>query len=98
MSCYVNFTKNITNPQLKNPIEKLCLLCGLTNILDDKWAEIIPNDQVKFIKIAVNKLLTELRPEALNLIEAFDIPDVSLASTIGSKDGNPYEKMFKAAV
>lgn len=48
--------------------------------------------------MAVNKLLTDIRPDALNLIEAFDIPDVSLASTIGSKDGNPYEKMFKAAV
>jgi Acyl-CoA oxidase len=59
--------------------------------------------------------MDDLRPDALATIEAFDISDVSLASTIGSKDGktkqkilfilshskiigNPYEKMFKAAI
>lgn len=42
--------------------------------------------------------MEELRPDALAAIEAFDISDVSLASTIGSKDGNAYERMFKAAI
>lgn len=99
MNCFNNFVKASQAPQnLKSVLEKVCLFCGLTNILDDKWSEIIPNDQVKLIKRAVQKLMDDLRPEALALIEAFDISDVSLASTIGSKDGNAYERMFKAAI
>ena len=39
----------------------------------------------------------KLRPDALGLIESFEIPDESLNSVIASKDGKVYEHMLRAS-
>ena len=41
--------------------------------------------------------MNDLRPDIICLVDAFDIHDSVLASTIGRKDGNVYEALFKAA-
>lgn len=42
-------------------------------------------------------LLDEIRPDAVPLVDSFDMTDTTLCSTIGRHDGNIYEAMFKAA-
>jgi len=37
------------------------------------------------------------RPDAVALVDAFDFPDLQLASALGSYDGNVYERLFEAA-
>ena len=38
-----------------------------------------------------------IRPDVIGLTDAFDIPDRTLASTIGRYDGNVYEALYEAA-
>jgi acyl-CoA oxidase len=46
----------------------------------------------------MNSLLQSLRKVAVNIVDAFDIPDASLKSTLGAFDGRVYERMFEAAM
>lgn len=39
----------------------------------------------------------EVRPECVALVDAFDLTDTALNSTIGRYDGNVYEAMFESA-
>ena len=43
-------------------------------------------------------LLSEIRPIAVSSVDAFDIHDHSLLSTLGSYDGQVYTRMFDAAL
>jgi len=42
--------------------------------------------------------LTKLRPDAVAIVDGFDFSDRQLNSTIGSFDGNAYERIFDAAL
>lgn len=42
-----------------------------------------------------NTLLAAIRPEALNLVDAFDIRDEVLNSALGCWDGNVYQSIFR---
>lgn len=45
----------------------------------------------------VMKLLKEVRPHAVKLVDAWDFPDWQLDSSLGRSDGKVYEDMFKRA-
>lgn len=45
----------------------------------------------------LEKLLSEIRPNAVGLVDSFDIRDEILASTLGAYDGNVYERLFEEA-
>jgi hypothetical protein len=49
------------------------------------------------VREACADIMAALRPDAVALVDAFDIPDNVLNSTIGRKDGNVYEAIFNAA-
>lgn len=42
-------------------------------------------------------LFSELRPNAVTLVDAFDYPDQVLQSCIGRYDGNVYEALYEYA-
>jgi acyl-CoA oxidase len=42
----------------------------------------------------INELLDQLAPEAIALTDAWDFSDASVASAIGMKDGNVYERLM----
>ena len=46
---------------------------------------------------AVMKLLEEIRPHAVRLVDCWDFPDWQLDSSLGRKDGKVYEDMFYRA-
>ncbi|KAF2086005.1 acyl-CoA oxidase [Saccharata proteae CBS 121410] len=46
---------------------------------------------------AVMKLLKEIRPHAIRLVDAWDFPDWQLDSSLGRADGRVYEDMFQRA-
>lgn len=46
---------------------------------------------------AVMKLLEEIRPHAVRLVDSWDFPDWQLDSSLGRKDGKVYEDMFHRA-
>ena len=43
------------------------------------------------------KLLEEIRPHALRLVDAWQFPDWQLDSSLGRKDGKVYEDLFYRA-
>lgn len=45
----------------------------------------------------LEQLLAEIRPNAVGLVDSFDIRDEILASTLGAYDGNVYERLFEEA-
>lgn len=45
----------------------------------------------------VPALMKKIRPDVVALVDAFDIPDSILISTIGKYDGNVYEALLNAA-
>ena len=47
---------------------------------------------MKNIQNLREKLLAELRPEALTIVESFEYDDNTLHSAIGCADGNVYER------
>lgn len=42
-------------------------------------------------------LLQEIRPNAVSIVDAFDIADEILSSPLGAWDGNVYERLFEEA-
>jgi acyl-CoA oxidase len=53
--------------------------------------------QIMLTRSTVMKLLKEIRPHAVKLVDAWDFPDFQLDSSLGRYDGNVYEDMFKRA-
>uniref|UniRef100_A0A8C6NTH7 Acyl-coenzyme A oxidase n=1 Tax=Nothobranchius furzeri TaxID=105023 RepID=A0A8C6NTH7_NOTFU len=49
------------------------------------------------ISVRIKELLSQLRPNAVALVDAFDIHDKKLNSVLGRFDGNVYENMFEWA-
>ena len=45
----------------------------------------------------VKLVLAKIRPVAVSIVDSFDLPDQTLKSTLGSYDGNVYERMLEAA-
>lgn len=52
---------------------------------------------VDSLQARLENLLTKLRPNAISLVDGFDIPDIVLNSALGSYDGNVYERIFEEA-
>lgn len=49
------------------------------------------------LELRLQNCLRNLRPNAVALVDAFDIDDRILDSALGVWDGNVYERMFESA-
>ncbi|GMS94158.1 hypothetical protein PENTCL1PPCAC_16333, partial [Pristionchus entomophagus] len=54
-------------------------------------------DQIKYLKKRLYEDLVKIRPNAVSLVDSFDIPDRQLNSVLGRRDGNVYEALFEWA-
>lgn len=57
----------------------------------------IKKSDVSSIQDWQENLLLALRPNAVSIVDSFDIPDFILQSALGCFDGNVYEKLFQEA-
>ncbi|KAG7310808.1 hypothetical protein JYU34_003635 [Plutella xylostella] len=57
----------------------------------------ITGDDITELQIWYEELLTKIRPNAVGLVDAFDIRDDILQSTLGAYDGRVYERLFEEA-
>jgi acyl-CoA oxidase len=97
MQNFINKINEITCPKIQKVLTRLCALFALTHFLDENWGDSIEADQFRYIRVTINNLLNEIRPDCIPLVDAFDYPDNVLRSTIGRYDGNVYEALFDAA-
>jgi len=98
LSTFISAINECTVPEVKDVLSKLCALFACSNILDDpQWTGLFARGQLRLVKSAVVQLLDDLRPNAVAIVDAFDIPDRVLVSAIGRFDGNVYEALFAAS-
>ena len=53
--------------------------------------------QALLVDAALEKVLSEIRPDAVAIVDAFDFSDRVLGSDIGRYDGNVYEALYLSA-
>ncbi|XP_072239611.1 peroxisomal acyl-coenzyme A oxidase 1 isoform X2 [Leuresthes tenuis] len=82
-------------------LSTLALLYAMNGIAknsgDFLQAGLLSVPQVLQISVRIKELLSKLRPNAVALVDAFDIHDKKLNSVLGRYDGNVYEQMFEWA-
>merc|ERR1712137_571965 len=66
--------------------------------MDDQWDGLVQHGQLQMMRIAARRIIDEIRPNAVALVDAFEIPDRVLQSAIGRFDGNVYESLFESAL
>ena len=105
-----NFNDALNDPETKSQIDtetisllhKLFRLFAL-NTLEKEASEFYSSAAVTVKQItlartkAVMKLLEEIRPHAVRLVDAWKFPDWQLDSSLGRYDGKVYEDMFHRA-
>jgi len=95
---FIGAVGTIEDPAVKAALSKVCALFACCSIIDDPfWTGILNVQQLKLAKAATSDLLDQLRPDAIAIVDAFDIPDRVLGSAIGRQDGNVYEALFESA-
>ncbi|KAK6052184.1 Acyl-CoA oxidase [Cooperia oncophora] len=52
---------------------------------------------MNFMKEDMYRLLAKLRPNAVSLVDSWDISDHELRSVLGRRDGHVYENLYKWA-
>ena len=89
-----NFIDVIRGQQDRAVVATLNDLCGLFALQDMMegrgWVGILSRETMSLVESGVDVLLGRLRPNAVTLVDAFDIPDRILNSSIGRSDGNVY--------
>lgn len=58
----------------------------------------ITSEDIAALQARLETVLTQLRPNAVGIVDGFDIPDKVLSSVLGCYDGNIYERIFDAAM
>lgn len=88
----------IHSEALRAVMNKLLCLYGVCKILDNAAGfyegKVLDSNGFRYAFAAKEKLLAELRPEALGLVEAFAYDDNTLSSALGRHDGKAYETLF----
>jgi len=84
---FLTGVEQVEDPAVKAVLGKLCDLYGL-GCLADASGWFLENDHLesskaKAIRKEVTQLCAELRPDAVALVQAFNIPDTALAAPIG---------------
>ncbi|KAF5284747.1 hypothetical protein FQA39_LY04472 [Lamprigera yunnana] len=95
-----NITKTVSEP-LRKVLMQLLHLYGITTTfkcLGDilRFTNTTGKD-VEDLQAWLEELLELIRPNAVGLVDAFDVRDEVLTSTLGSYDGNVYKRLFDEA-
>ena len=53
---------------------------------------------IPILQERLEELLTAIRPNAVGLVDSFDIRDEILGSALGAYDGNVYERLYAEAM
>jgi len=78
--------------------EKIGRGFGVENRPNDlfQFSSLCPAD-VESVQGWLEELLAKLRPNAVGLVDSFDLPDAVVRSALGAWDGRVYERLFEEA-
>eukprot|EP01118_Nematostelium_gracile_P014776 TRINITY_DN5834_c0_g1_i3.p1 TRINITY_DN5834_c0_g1~~TRINITY_DN5834_c0_g1_i3.p1 ORF type:complete len:661 (+),score=163.65 TRINITY_DN5834_c0_g1_i3:142-2124(+) len=98
---FIDGVNQTADPNLRNIIKKLCDLFTLfyleKDLVDYLEDGFMNSNQAGLVRDSVKFLLDQIRPEAVALVDSFNISDRKLNSALGRYDGNAYEAMFSLA-
>lgn len=104
LTAFYSALPTITDTGIKRALTQLCHLFALTQLFPQLPASSPTTSTLppaflypRFEIIAaqqINKLLDAILPDAIALTDAWDFSDASLASALGCKDGNVYERLM----
>uniref|UniRef100_A0A668A2Q4 Acyl-coenzyme A oxidase n=1 Tax=Myripristis murdjan TaxID=586833 RepID=A0A668A2Q4_9TELE len=91
----------IGDTAIHSVLSTLALLYALQGIAQNSGDflqnNIVDVPQVLQVSVRIKELLSQLRPNAVALVDAFDYHDEMLKSVLGRYDGNVYENLFEWA-
>ncbi|XP_072176092.1 peroxisomal acyl-coenzyme A oxidase 1-like [Diadema setosum] len=89
------------SPPARDALSALCYLYAIHGISQNKGDLLqdgyLTGVQIDLLERQLIDLLAVIRPIAVTLVDAFDVPDQMLSSVLGRYDGNVYENLYKWA-
>ncbi|XP_063700828.1 probable peroxisomal acyl-coenzyme A oxidase 1 [Culicoides brevitarsis] len=82
---------------LKHIIELFAVDTCIKSLADLQRYTTITETDINNLQTTLENLLAKIRPNAVSIVDGFDIPDKVLGSALGVYDGNVYEKLFEEA-
>ncbi|RID69711.1 hypothetical protein BRARA_C01789 [Brassica rapa] len=94
--------RDIKGKGVKNQLRNLCYIYALhlihKHLGDFLSTNTITPEQASLANNQLRSLYSQLRPNAVALVDAFDYTDHYLGSVLGRYDGNVYPKLFEEAL
>ncbi|XP_076631594.1 acyl-coenzyme A oxidase 1 [Colletes latitarsis] len=88
--------------ELREVLQHLCELYAVYWVLqrlgDFLQFSSLSNEDVPALQARLEELLALIRPNAVGIVDGFDIRDEILSSALGAYDGNVYERLFAEAM
>ncbi|XP_042883920.1 peroxisomal acyl-coenzyme A oxidase 1-like [Penaeus japonicus] len=88
--------------ELRAVLQQLCRLYLVYHVAlnqgDFLRSGALTSAQISTLEDDLSSLLTSLRPQAVSIVDAFDIHDEILDSTLGAWDGRVYERLYEDAM
>lgn len=101
LSNFIQTVHDLEHSAVSTILKHLCLFFALWTIEEQPGeflaSKMIHPDHFEIIRNHVRDLSQTIRPDALALVDSFDWTDFALNSTLGSYDGNVYERIWKSA-
>ncbi|KAL1921131.1 uncharacterized protein VTP21DRAFT_10847 [Calcarisporiella thermophila] len=95
---FIREIEPVEDVSLRAVLTRICLYFALSHLVDDSlFNGQLSTEELRHARRALVLVGDDLRPDAVSLVDAFDIPDNVLNSTIGRYDGNIYEALYEAA-
>jgi len=99
MNKFKAMVDDVQDAACKAALQKVAALFALSEIEDgSQWVGLLTFEEMEAASAAASALCGALRPDAVALVDSWDIPDRVLNSTIGRYDGNVYEAQYSASV
>ncbi|XP_034937330.1 probable peroxisomal acyl-coenzyme A oxidase 1 [Chelonus insularis] len=100
---YIEWVKKLTvSHELQQVLQQLCetyaIYWVLQRVGDFLRFSCLVSKDVPVLQRRLEDLFKEIRPNAVGLVDAFDIRDEIIDSALGAYDGNVYERLYSAAM
>lgn len=99
LETFAEGVSKVEDVAVKRVLERLAIHFALVQVREHgvDWIGYLNLEQVDHVNEVIMQLLSEIRPDAVSLVDAFAIPDRVLHSALGRYDGNVYEALYDFA-
>lgn len=74
LQCFFDQVKQVDDSECAKVLRNLCCFFGLSYMMSDQWDGLITHHELTLIRSAARNLMDEIRPNAVALVDSFEIP------------------------